>query len=85
MSGDTSARIRRFIGEEILLDGDGDGASLNDQTPLLRGLIDSLGLMQLVGFLEEEFGITIDDTEVVPDHFRTVSAIGRLVETKGAE
>ena len=78
-----SRRIRRFIEEKILLDG--NGASLDDQTPLLRGLIDSLGLMQLVVFLEEEFGITIDDTEVVPDHFRTVAAIGRLVELKGAE
>lgn len=82
MSVDSFQRIRRFIEEELVLDG--DGASVDDETPLLRGLIDSLGLMQLVTYLEEEFGIEIDDTEVVPDHFRTVVDIGRLLEMKGA-
>ena len=75
-----SARIREFIEREILVDA--GIASVEVDTPLLRGLIDSLGLMQLVLFLEEDFGITIDDTEVVPDHFRTVGTISRLVELK---
>jgi acyl carrier protein len=71
-----SERIRRFIREEILLDED---AQIDDDTSLLDGVLDSLALMQLVGFLEEEFDTEIDDTEVVAENFRTISDIERLV------
>ncbi len=77
---DNATRIRDFIRQEVLFEE--DGASLRDDTPLLDGAMDSLGLMQLVAFLEEEFGIEIDDEDVTADHFRTVADIERLVGQK---
>jgi acyl carrier protein len=69
-------RIRSFIAAEVLFDGSGE---LSDETFLLNGAMDSLGLMQLVAFLEEEFGVEIDDAEVTVENFRTVRDIAALV------
>jgi acyl carrier protein len=44
--------------------------------------MDSLSLMQLVAFLEDEFDVEIDDSDMTADHFRTVSDIEQLVNQK---
>jgi acyl carrier protein len=77
---DVSDRIRGFIATELMFED--DLASLDDQMPLLGGVIDSLGLMQLISFIEEEFSVTVDDAEVTADNFRTVADIERLVNQK---
>jgi acyl carrier protein len=69
-------RIRGFITEEVMLNAE---TKLADDTPLLDGIMDSLALMQLVAFLEEEFSTEIDDTEVTAENFRTIADIERLV------
>jgi acyl carrier protein len=76
----TEDRIRGFIREEILFED--EGQSPRDDQPLLEGLVDSLGLMQLVAFLEEEFDIEISDADMVSGNFRTVTAVTGLVESK---
>jgi acyl carrier protein len=73
---DVADKITGFIKEEVVLDSD---ASLNNEAPLLEGILDSMALMQLVAFLEEEFDIEIDDTEVTAENFRTIGDIERLV------
>jgi len=75
-----SDRIRAFITSELMFED--SSARLSDDTPLLAGTIDSLGLMQLISFIEEEFGVAIDDAEVTATNFRTVTDIERLVEQK---
>jgi len=77
---DVASRIRDFISEEILFEDNSTG--LTDETPLLNGVMDSLGLMQLVAFLEEEFDVEIDDADMTADHFRTVNDIEHLVSEK---
>jgi len=77
---DANERIIRFIREEILFED--TTAQLTAETPLLDGVIDSLALMQLVAFLEEEFEVDVDDAEIVADNFRTVTTIGLLVDQK---
>jgi acyl carrier protein len=76
-------RVRTFIKDEIL-QGE-DGLVETDDSPLLDGALDSVGLLQLVAFLEEEFDIEIDDAEIVPDHFSTVSSIEQLVRRRVQE
>ena len=78
---DIGDRIRGFITDEITYENS-DKQELTDDTPLLGGLIDSLGLMQLIAFLEEDFDVAIDDAEVTAENFRTVGDIERLVESK---
>jgi len=54
---------------------------LTDDYPLLQnGVIDSLGLFRLVSFLEDTYGLRVDDRELVPAHFSTVSAIADFIE-----
>lgn len=77
---EVAGRIRKFITEEVVVD-DGSVAR-SDDAPLLNGALDSLGLMNLVSFIEEEFGIEVDDQELVPDNFETVSKIEGYVNRK---
>ncbi|MGI9628378.1 MAG: phosphopantetheine-binding protein [Longimicrobiales bacterium] len=45
-----------------------------------RGLVDSIGLMQLMGFIEENAGVRIPDHLITPDNFQSVTAMMTLVE-----
>jgi acyl carrier protein len=76
-------RLRTFIVENIR-----DGwvpEAVTDDLPLIeRGVIDSLGVFQLLAVLEEEFGVEVADDELVMEHFGTVRAIANLVRSKQA-
>ncbi len=53
-----------------------------DESLLDSGLIDSTGIFELVNFLEQEFGIEIDDEEVIPDNFDTIDKLVAFVGGK---
>lgn len=55
---------------------------VEDGTPLLEGLLDSAGLMQLVTCIEEEFGVDVDDAEIAATHFATPADVARMIEAK---
>ena len=78
---DTAGSIREYIQSELLM---GDESSLRDDTPLWGGVIDSVGLMQLITFIEERFEIEVDDEELTSAHFGTVANIAALVDRKVA-
>ena len=48
------------------------------------GFVNSLLAMQLVNFVEKEFGVTVDDDDLDLDNFRSINAIDQLIEKKGA-
>ena len=49
---------------------------LKNDTPLLEsGILDSLSLLRLLVFLEEEFKVPVDEFELIPENFNTVSSI----------
>jgi acyl carrier protein len=78
VSDSINASLRSWIRKELLVDR--PDINLDDETELLRsGLIDSLDIMRLVLFMEEEFGITIPEDEVLPAGFRKVSTIAEVV------
>jgi acyl carrier protein len=73
--------VREYILEELRWKGSPD--ELTADYPLLEsGVIDSLGLMQVVQLLETRCGVEIADNEIVPENFATLSAIESLVESK---
>lgn len=80
-SVDIANDIRRYIVEELLID---DGAVLEADSPLWGGVIDSVGLMQLITFIEEQFGIEIADDELTSAQFGTVTDIAELVSRRAA-
>ena len=73
---DVARRIRDFINDELLFE-DIDVAA---DTPLLDDLIDSVGLMELVTFVEQEFELSVDQGEIDQRNFETVGAIAAWVE-----
>lgn len=72
-----SAVIRGYIVDNFLF-GDGNGLS-NSESLLEAGALDSTGVIELVGFLEESFAIPIRDEDLVPDNFDAVDRITRFV------
>lgn len=72
--------IRDYIVENILF---GDGQMLEDDTPFQDGgILDSTGMLEIITFVEERFGIEIDDSEVVPENLGTLQQISRFVGQK---
>lgn len=60
-----------------------DPSALTDDTPLITtGIIDSIAMLNLVGFLERQFGITLEAHEATVDHLNTLNDIARLVSSK---
>jgi acyl carrier protein len=53
-----------------------------DENLLAQGIIDSMGIMNLVGFLEERFAIQAADDDLVPENFESLAAIRDFVERK---
>jgi acyl carrier protein len=47
------------------------------------GLIDSTGVLELVDFLEEQFGIAVEDSELVPENLDSISNLSRYLVSKG--
>jgi acyl carrier protein len=77
--GDVADRIQAFLQSDLRLD---HRAALDDQSPLLEGLVDSLEVMRIISFVEEEFGVSLEIAEVTEDNFVTIAAIERLVHRK---
>jgi acyl carrier protein len=78
---DVKDKVRAYIAEE--LNWEGASEELTDDYPLLdKGVVDSAGVFQVVSFVETEFGVEIQDEELVPEHFGTLEGITRLVESK---
>lgn len=75
----TADTIRNFITSNFYAAGNG----LRDDTSLLdEGIIDSTGVLEILGFVEQEFGIKVADEEIVPEHFDGVARIAAFVERK---
>jgi acyl carrier protein len=49
---------------------------------LENGILDSLGILDLVAYLEGEFAITVSDEELLPEHFETLACLSAFVERK---
>lgn len=81
MPADIESKIRKFIEDNFLFREDREG--LSDTESLLdAGLIDSTGVLELVSFLESQFGIRVADAEIVPDNLDSVRAIVMFVAGK---
>jgi acyl carrier protein len=75
---DVRGRVREFLAGEVLTERNRarfrDGDSLVEQ-----GVLDSMSILKLATFLEEEFGIAVEDQDLVPENFETLDAIRDFV------
>jgi acyl carrier protein len=76
--------LRTFLMENFLL-GDDLQALPGDASLIEAGIIDSTGVLELVGFLQRTYDIRIADDDLVPDNLDTIDNIVRFVEEKRSE
>jgi acyl carrier protein len=75
-----STQVRQFITTNFYV---AEPAALKDDDSLLdKGIIDSTGVIELIGFLEESFGIKVDDAEMVPENLDSLGRIAAYVDRK---
>ncbi|MGI9119468.1 MAG: acyl carrier protein [Acidimicrobiales bacterium] len=77
-------RLRQFIQTDLSTKG--SPGDLSDDYPLIdNSVIDSLGIFEVVQFIERELGVAVDDEDLVLDNFGNIGDIARLVRSKAAE
>ena len=82
METNDSSKVREYIVDNFLF---GEGESLREDTSFLEeGIIDSTGILELVMFLEETYGIKIEDDELVPENMDSLQNIAKYLERKVA-
>ena len=79
-----SAKIKDFILTEV--NPDLGLASLDDDEPLIdSGIVDSLGVLRILSFLDESFGIDLSGDEIKLQNFRSVRSICDLIARGGVQ
>jgi acyl carrier protein len=73
-------KIRQFITDNFLF---GQQAQLSDSDSFLeKGIIDSTGMLELISFVEEQYGISISTEELIPENLDSIDRITRFLERK---
>jgi acyl carrier protein len=73
-------RLRKFIATNFYIPA---GQRLEETSSFLQqGIIDSTGVLELVAFIENEFGITVSDDELVPSNFDSIAALSQFIRRK---
>lgn len=73
--------LERFILGEVLA-GSSRAQIDPDESLISSGILDSMALLQLVTFIEERFGVTVGDGELIPSNFETINHIKAFLEKK---
>jgi acyl carrier protein len=74
-------KVRKYILENFLFTDD-ESVLKNSDSFLDKGIIDSTGIMEVIFFLEEEFGIKVADDEMIPENLVSVDNIVAYINTK---
>jgi acyl carrier protein len=74
-------KIRHFIVENFLF---GERELKDDESLFESGIIDSLGLIKLIAFIDEKFKVSIDMSEIMIENFNTLNDIMETLKSKGS-
>lgn len=73
--------LRKYIADNILFSGNGYPHA--DETSFLEnGIVDSMNVLELVMFVEQKFGVKVEDAEIVPDNFDSIARLAAFVRRK---
>lgn len=82
MDIDIKEQVRAFVTSNFYV---ADPTALEDATSLLdRGIIDSTGVLEVIFFIEENFGIKVEDSEMLPDNLESIERIAEFICRKRA-
>lgn len=71
--------IRKFVMDRLAKKN--EHLEVDDRDDIITaGIIDSLGIMQLVAYIEETFSVKVRDEDIVPEHFESIEAISTFIE-----
>jgi acyl carrier protein len=73
--------IRNYILENYLFSDD-QSTLQNDESFLNKGIIDSTGILEVISFLESEFGVKVEDREMIPENLDSVNNLVKYVSAK---
>ena len=77
-----AAKIEEYIKKSFVFD---DSTNLTkDESLLETGIIDSTGVLELISYIEETFGITVDDEELTPENLDSIDKITSFISGKAA-
>ncbi len=77
---DERARIRGFVVSNFLF---GEAGNLGDDTSFLEsGIIDSTGILELISYVEESFGIKIEPEDALPENLDSINCVAAFIERK---
>lgn len=76
---DIVGEIQTYVLSEFAAERDEIAA---DENLLGQGILDSMGILKLVAFLEERFDIQTDDDDLIPENFETIELMRAFVERK---
>jgi acyl carrier protein len=80
MTLDVATQIRDYIARNMLFSEQFD---YDDKASFLEErIVDSLGVIELVGFVEQQFGVAVDDQELTPENFDSVQRIADYLSRK---
>jgi acyl carrier protein len=77
---DVKKKVRDFIVDNFLF-GDDDGLK-DDDSLLEEGIIDSTGILELVAFLEQQYAITVEDEEMIPQNLDSIANVEKYLKQK---
>ena len=77
--GSIQKELRQYIGSELGRDVSGVADS---ESLLEAGVIDSMGVLELVSFIEKHYRIAVSEDEMMPENFDTVDAIAAFIERR---
>lgn len=80
-TNDTEREVRHFLADNFILDDGGAGLGA-DESLTQAGVLDSMGVLELIMFVEERFGVTIPDEDTLPENLDSVSRIVAYVERR---
>ncbi len=81
MTGTPRDMLRKFILEDYLFTD--DQSALQDDTSFLeQGILDSMGILEIIMFLEEEFGVAVANDEMVPANLDSINNLLAFIEKK---
>ena len=79
-TAEVGKRIQDYLVKNFLL---GEKMSISPTTSLLgEGILDSTGVLELVTFLEEEFGVQVGDSEMIPENLDSLANLTAFVQRK---
>jgi len=73
--------LRNYLATNILFTPEGFGYSDEDSF-LDNGIIDSTGVVELVAFIEEQYKISVEDSEITPQNFDSISSLADYLRRK---